>query len=374
MREWDKGAAVDQSARASSLKFKDGLRRRDRHTPNQEALMKHISLLVALLLTWATPAMAYHVAHEIKLPGSDGWDYLTFDAKRQRLFVSHGTHVDVLDVSKGTVAGTIADTPGVHGIALADDLGRGYVSAGAAGIVVVFDLESLARVAEIKVTGDNPDAILYEPTTHRIFTFNGRGRNITAIDARKNEVVGTIAVDAKPEFAVADGTGHIFVNLEDKNSIAELDAKTLKVLATHALSGCEEPSGLAIDRAHHRLFSVCSNKVMDIVDSKSGRQVAQLPIGEGVDGAGFDSTAQLAFASAGEGVLTVVKEETPDKFTVIEMVPTKRGARTMTLDERTQQVFLSTAQRAPAPPAAAGQPRQRPAILPDTFEVLVLER
>jgi DNA-binding beta-propeller fold protein YncE len=197
---------------------------------------------------------------------------------------------------------------------------------------------------------------------------------VTVIDARKNEVVGTIAVDAKPEFAVADGTGHIFVNLEDKNSLAELDAKSLKVLATYALSGCEEPSGLAIDRAHHRLFSVCSNKVMDVVDSTSGRQVAQLPIGEGVDGAGFDSKAQLAFASAGEGVLTVIREETPDKFTVIETVPTKRGARTMTVDEQTQQVFLSTAQRAPAPPAVAGQPRQRPAILPDTFEVLVLQR
>lgn len=331
---------------------------------------------VAMGLCWLSVSPAYashHVASELKLPGNDGWDYLAFDSEHGRLFVSHGTRVEVVDTDKLMPAGSIADTPGVHGIAIAPDLGRGFVSAGGSSSVVVFDLKSQARIAVIKTTGENPDAILYEPHSHRVFTFNGRGKNVTAIDAVRNTVLGTISLNAKPEFAVYDDAGNLFVNLEDTNSIAEIDPQKLSVKATWHLAACDEPSGLAIDRAHHRLFSVCSNKIMEVVDASNGHSVAQLPIGENVDGAAFDSGAQLAFASGGDGTLTVVREETPDRFSVLETVHTKAGARTLTLDEKTHRVYLSTAQRGPAPAPVAGQPRARPPIVPDTFEVLVVE-
>ena len=328
----------------------------------------------ALVLLAAASAHAgtYHLAHEVKIAGDTGWDDLTFDAPAHRLYVSHGTRVEVLDTQSLTLVGTIADTPGVHAIAIANDLGRGYVSAGASSVIVVFDLKTLAHIGEIK-TGANPDAILYEPDTKRVFSFNGRGRDVTVVDATRNEIVATIPLDAKPEFAVSDGAGHVFVNLEDRNSIAQIDVKTLAVASTWPLSGCEEPSGLAIDRKHHRLFSVCSNQVMQIVDSLDGHAVALVPIGRGVDGAGFDDSAQLAFASAGEGLLTVVKEQSPEKFKVVANIHTKPGARTMTVDQATHRVFLSTALRGPAPAATEAQPRPRGPVIEGTFEVLVIE-
>lgn len=327
--------------------------------------------LVLSIAAFTTPAWAYHLASEIPVPGDGGWDYLSTDG--QRLFVSHGEQVEVLDLKTLRLAGTISGTPGVHGVALASDLGRGYVSAGASGSIVVFDLKTLARITEIKTAGKNPDAILYEPATHRILAFNGRSQNVTAIDARTNQVIGTLELGAKPEFAVVDAAGHVFVNLEDKNSIAKLDPNALTVQAVWSLKGCEEPSGLAIDRAHARLFAVCSNRIMTIVDASSGRLVAQVPIGDSVDGAGFDAGRQVAFASGGDGTLTVVKEETPEKFSVAETPATKRGARTMVVDETTHRVFLSTAQRGPAPAPTATQPHPRPAVMPGTFEVLVVE-
>jgi hypothetical protein len=336
--------------------------------------MKHKKLLAAaaLFAAFATPAWSYHIADEIRLPGTEGWDYLSVDEHANRLYVSHGTHVEVIDTKTLKPVGQIAETPGVHGIALAEDLGRGFVSAGASGSVVVFDLKTLARIGEVKTTGANPDAILYEPVTHRVFTFNGRGRNATVIDARTSEVVGTITLDAKPEFAVADAKGAVFVNLEDKNSIAQIDAKTLEVRNRWPLKGCEEPSGLALDRKSARLFSVCSNEVMEIVDAGSGRVVSEAHIGKGVDGAGFDAGKHLAFASGGDGTLTIVKEEGPEKFSVGETVKTKPGARTMTVDPGSHRVFLSAGERQPAPPAAAGQPRVPPTIREGTFEVLVV--
>jgi hypothetical protein len=342
--------------------------------PQETGMHRSIARAFALIsfATVTAQAGTYHLAREVKIAGDTGWDYLTFDARDDRLFVSHGTHVEVLDARSPKPIGVIADTPGVHGIAIAHDLGRGYVSAGAASLIVVFDLKSWARLGEIK-TGENPDAILYEPTTQRVFSFNGRGRDATVVDAHTNEVIGTIALDAKPEFAVDDGAGHVYVNLEDRNSLARIDARTLAVIATWPLAGCEQPSGLALDRKHHRLFSVCDNKVMNIVDSESGRAVAQLPIGAGVDGAGFDASAQLAFASAGDGTLTIVKERGPEDFVVSQTVNTKPGARTMALDERTHRVFLATAQRGPVPPATVAQPRPRAPVIPDTFEVLVVE-
>jgi DNA-binding beta-propeller fold protein YncE len=328
-------------------------------------------LLVTLgAAAWSAPVHAYHLVHEIHFPGQQGWDYLTADPGGHRLFVTHGDRVEVIDLQSLEPLGTIADTPGVHGVALAPDLGRGFVSAGGSDQIVVFDLKTLARLAEIKTTGANPDAILFDRATHRVFTFNGRGRNTTVMDASTQAVVGTIALDAKPEFAVSDEAGHVFVNLEDRNVIAEIDPRALRVTRTFPLPGCEEPSGLAIDRRHHRLFSVCGNNVMAIVDASSGKLLENARIGAGPDAASFDAATQLVYASAGDGTLTILKETNPNTFTLLQTLTTRPGARTMTLDEGSHRLFLSTAQREPTDPAA---PRARPKVIPDTFVVLVFE-
>ena len=342
--------------------------------------MKHLLPRLLCLLALAPPGVVqaadtphYRITHQLALPGDEGWDYLTFEQGGHRLFVAHGSRVLVVDTDKLAVTGEVADTPGVHGIALAADLGRGYVSAGRAGFVVVFDLKTLARLKEIKVTGENPDAILYDPATHRVFTFNGRGRNATAIDARSDEVVGTVALDAKPEFAATDGKGRVYVNLEDRNSLAALDPHKVAVLSTWPLPGCEEPSGLAIDAAHGRLFPVCGNKVMAVVDAASGKLLGTAPIGAGVDAAAYDPGTRLAFASCGEGVLTVVRIGSSGRPEVVQSVTTQRGARTMALDLEKHSVYLVTADFLPPPPATAEQPHPRPSIVPGSFRLLVLE-
>ena len=316
----------------------------------------------------------YHVTGSIAIGGEGWWDYLTADPGAHRLYVSHGTRVEVVDTESNQVVGEIPDTPGVHGIALAPALGRGYVSCGRAGTVTVFDLKTLAVMATVKVTGDNPDAIAFEPVSKRIFTFNGRGRNITAIDTATNEVIGTIDVGAKPEFAVADGTGMMFVNLEDTSMIAVFDARTLEVKARWPIAPGEEPSGLAIDREHRRLFSVCGNKLMVVVDADSGKVISSVPIGEGVDGAAFDPATGCAFASNGEGTLTVVHESSPDTFIVLGNVATKPGARTVALDPTSHYLYLPTARYGPLPSPTAGRPHPRPSVLPGTFEVLIVGR
>jgi len=329
--------------------------------------------LVTLVLVTSGLAAApgYHEVKTYKLGGEGGWDYLTFDHPSNRLYISRSTHVIVIDADSGKPVGDIPDTPGVHGIALAPEFGRGFVSNGREGTVTVFDLKSLKELNRIKV-GENPDAILYDPASKRIFTFNGRSDDVTAIDAAKGEVVGTIKVDGKPEFAVSDVRGEIFVNIEDKSEIMALDPNKLAVKSRWPLAPCEEPTGLAIDRKHRRLFSGCSNKLMAIVDADSGKLISTLPIGEGVDATAFDPDTGLAFASCGEGVLTVVHEDSPDKFSVAENVPTKRGARTMALDPVRQRIFLVTAEFGPPPAPTAGQTHPRPTILPDSFVVLVV--
>ncbi len=333
-----------------------------------------VTLVTVLLVTSGLAAAeGYHVIKTYKLGGDGGWDYLTLDPASNRLYISRSTHVIVIDADSGRPVGEIPDTPGVHGIALAPEFGRGFVSNGREGTVSVFDLSSLKVLNKIKV-GENPDAILYDPASKRVFTFNGRSDDVTAIDAAKGEVVGTIKVDGKPEFAASDAKGEIFVNIEDKSEVMALDPNKLEVKSRWPLAPCEEPSGLAIDRKHRRLFSGCGNKVMAIVDADSGKVVSTLPIGGGVDAAAFDPETGLAFASCGEGVLTVVHEDSPDKFSVAETVPTKRGARTMALDPGKHRIFLVTAEFGPAPAPTADQPRPRPAILPDSFVVMVLDK
>jgi len=340
--------------------------------------MKHLARTLCLL--WLAPLTAqavgaphYHITHQVPLPGDEGWDYLTFEQGGQRLFVSHGTRVLVVDTDKLTVVGEIPDTPGVHGIALAPELGRGFVSAGRSGTVVVFDLKSLARLKEIKVTGENPDAILYDPASQRVFTFNGRGRNATAIDARTDEVLGTIPLDAKPEFAATDGKGRIYVNLEDRNSLAVIDPVKLSVVSVWPVKGCEEPSGLALDASHARLFPVCANKAMPVIDATSGKVLGTAAIGGGPDAAAFDPGTGLAFASCGEGKLTVVRTSSSGHPEMAESVATQRGARTMALDLARHRVFLVTADFGPPPAATATDPHPRPARVPGSFRLLVLE-
>ena len=313
-----------------------------------------------------------HVIATYKVGGDGGWDYLTADSEARRVYISRGTHVMVIDADSGKSVGDIADTPGVHGIALAPELGRGFVSNGREGTVGIFDMKTLATSSKVKV-GDNPDAILYDPATKRVFTFNGRSHDSTAIDAVSGKVLGTIPLDGKPEFAASDAKGEIFVNIEDKSELTAIDSNKLEVKSTWPLAPCTEPSGLSIDRKNHRLFVGCNNKMMAVVDADSGKVIATPSIGEGVDATTFDPETELAFASCGaDGVLTIIQEESKDKFTVAENVPTQKGARTLALDSKTHNVFVVTAQFGPRPAPTADNPRPRPPIVPDSFVVLVV--
>jgi len=319
----------------------------------------------------AAAGSGYHVVTTYKVGGEGGWDYLTTDSDARRIYISRGTHVMVVDADSGKVAGDIADTQGVHGIALAPELGKGFTSNGREGTVSIFDMKSLATSSKVKV-GDNPDAILYDPATKRVFTFNGRSQDSTAIDATSGKVLGTIKLDGKPEFAASDAKGEIFVNIEDKSELVAIDPNKLEVKAKWPLAPCTEPSGLSIDRKNRRLFVGCDNKMMAVVDADSGKVLATPAIGDGVDATAFDADTGLAFASCGgDGVLTVVKEESPGKFTA-ENVPTQKGARTMALDSKTHNAFVVTAQFGPRPAATADNPRPRPPMLPDSFVVLVV--
>jgi len=332
---------------------------------------------IALLFCFASALLfaqdpGLHVVNTYKLGGDGGWDYLTLDPSSRHLFISRGTHVIVIDADSGKVLGDIPDTQGVHGIALDPDGGRGFTSNGREGTVTIFDLNTLQPIDKIKDVGTNPDAILFDPATKRVFTFNGRSGDSTAIDAATGKIVGRIPLGGKPEFGVSTGAGEIFVNIEDKSEIVALDPKDLKVKSRWPLAPCEEPSGLAMDIKNRRLFAGCDNKMMAVVDADSGKVITTLPIGQGVDANRFDPDTQLAFASCGEGVLTVVHEDSPNNFSVVQSVATQRGARTMTLDPKTHQIYLVTAKFGPPPAATADNPRPRPAILPDSFVVLVV--
>jgi DNA-binding beta-propeller fold protein YncE len=327
--------------------------------------------LAAIALAASGPG--YHVAKTYQVGGDGGWDYLTADSDARRLYLSRGTHVIVLDLDSGKNVGDIADTPGVHGIALAPELGRGFTSNGREGTVSIFDLKTLATSRKVKV-GENPDAILYDPATKRIFTFNGRSQDSSAIDAASGKLLGTIKLDGKPEFAASDAKGEIFVNIEDKSELTVIDPNKLEVKAKWPLAPCTEPSGLAIDRKNRRLFVGCDNKMMAVVDANSGKVLATPAIGEGVDATRYDPETGLAFASCGEGVLTVVKEDSPNKFSVAETVSTQQGARTMALDLKTHNAFVVTAKFGPPPAATADNPHPRHSILPDSFVVLVVEK
>jgi YVTN family beta-propeller protein len=316
-------------------------------------------------------ASGYHLLKKIPLGGEGGWDYIAFDSPTRRLFISRGTKVVVLNVDTGTVSGEIPNTDGVHGIAFAPELNRGYTSNGRANTVTIFDLKTLQVIGMAKA-GTNPDAIVYDPASKRVFTMNGRSNDSTAIDAATGNVLGTIPVTGKPEFAVADGAGHVYVNIEDKSEELQIDTQSLKVTAQWPLAPCEEPSGLAMDVAHRRLFPGCHNQMMPVVNADSGKVIATPAIGDGVDASAFDPGTGYAFASNGQSAtLTVVHEDAPDKFSVVENVATQKGARTMALDPKTHEVYLVTADFGAAPAAIPENPHPRPTLVPGSFVVLV---
>ena len=341
---------------------------------NKNPSTRFATWLILVLLAAATTAAAqssgYHLLKRITLGGEGGWDYLTIDAQARRLYISRSTRVMVVDADSGAAVGEIPDTPGVHGIALAPEFGRGFTSNGRAATVTIFGLKTLSKLGEAK-TGANPDAIVYDPASKRVFTFNGASKDATAINAATGEVIGTVPLEGKPEFAVADGAGHIYVNLEDKNELVALDSQKLAVLHRWPLKGCEEPSGLALDAKNRRLYSGCSNRVMAVVDADTGRIVATLPIGAGVDATAYDADAHLAFSSNGDGTLTVIRAESPEKYSVLGNVATQRGARTLALDPKTHNIYLVTADFGPAPAPTPENPRPRRTLVPGSFVLLV---
>jgi len=320
-----------------------------------------VLLPVALVFAAAT---GYHIIGAIAVGGEGGWDYLTVDANARRLYVSHGTHVVVADLDTNKVVGDIPDTPGVHGIALAPELNRGFISNGRGNNVTIFDLKTLKTIGTA-ATGENPDDITYDKGSGRVFVFNGRSKSATVIDAKTGNVAATIPLSGKPEFAIADGRGHIYNNLEDTSEIVEIDAAKATISRKFSLSPCDGPSGMAYDARDRRLFSVCSNRVMAITDPDAGKVVATVAIGAGSDGAAFDPGTGYAFSSNGDGTLTIV-QQTGGKWDVLENIATERGARTIAIDDKTHKVYMPTAKTAPS--AGGG----RASYLPNTFKVLVV--
>jgi DNA-binding beta-propeller fold protein YncE len=287
-------------------------------------------------------AMRYVLEKAVPLPGEGGWDYVSVDSDARRIYISHATQVLVLDADSFAVVGSIPDTQGVHGIAIASDLGRGFTSNGRANTITVFDLKSLQTIGTTK-TGEGPDAIAYDKVNKRVFTFNGRSQDATAINAADGSVVGALPLGGRPEFAAADGRGKIFVNIESTSELVELDAQNIKILHRWPLKPCESPSGLSMDQRNRRLFVGCENKMMAVVNADTGAVIATPAIGEGVDATAFDPQNGWAYSSNGEGTLTIIQQNWPEKYDVLASVTTRRSARTMGLDLKTHTVVLPAA-------------------------------
>jgi DNA-binding beta-propeller fold protein YncE len=330
-------------------------------------------LLVSVLLpAWLGAADGYRLLKKIPIPGDYGWDYLTSDSETRRLYVSHDREVVVLDLDSGAIIGKI---PGeeVHGIAIARDLGRGFISCSDPGSVIIFDLKTLAVLDKVTVGGD-PNAILFDQKTARVFTADRGARRITAIDGRTGKIVATSEnLGGRTEHAALDDAGHLFLNMQDRHTLLKLDSKSLNVLATWPLAPCEQPSSMDIDRAHERVFIGCRSGVMTVVDGNTGRIVITQPIGKGVDATEFDAARGLVYFASGDGTLAIFHQDTPDKYTLTESVKTQTGARTLAVDHKTGKVFLSVAEFGPRPEPTAANPRPRAPMLPGTFSVLVME-
>ncbi len=330
-------------------------------------------IVLAAVTAGSSFAQGYKKTGAINIGGSGGWDYLTADGENHRLYVSHGGEVEVIDLQTEKPVGKVSGMTRIHGIAIANESNTGFISDGASNEVVFFDLKTLEIKKKVKA-GTNPDGIVYDPASKRVFAFNGRSQNATAINGKSGQVEGTITLGGKPEFPVSDGKGNVYDNIEDKSEIVQIDSKNLQVKAHWSVAPCESPSGLAIDTENRRLFAVCDNKMMAIVDADSGKVIATPAIGDGPDAAAFDPGTKLAFSSNGDGTLTVISEKDKNDFSVVENVPTAKGARTMALDPETHKIYLSSAEYGPAPAATAQNPRPRPAILPGSFKILIVSR
>jgi DNA-binding beta-propeller fold protein YncE len=329
--------------------------------------------LVTLATAAAPQGSGYHLLKKVTLGGEGGWDYLTADSATHRVYLSRGTHVMVVDAD-GAVVGDIPNLQGTHGAVIATEFGHGFTSNGGSNSVTMFDLKTLKAINEVKLPdAQGPDGFMYDPLSKRVFIFNGRSHDTTAVDAKTGEVAGTIALGGKPEAARTDGAGHVWVNIEDKAQLVEFDSKELKVLNTWPLPNCEEPTGTGIDLAHKRLFIGCHSQQM-LVASYDGKIVASVPIGQGVDAGDFDPSTGLAFASCGDGTITVAHEDSPDKYTVVQTISTQRGARTMALDPSNHNIYTVTAEFGPAPAPTAETPRPRPVLVPNTFTLLTYGR
>jgi YVTN family beta-propeller protein len=339
--------------------------------------MKKITIIIGCILfatnficTAQTEKSNYKIANRFSIEGDGGWDYLIMDENTGRLFVSHGMVTQVVDSKTGKLLGTIRDTKGVHGITLAQDENKAFISCGKDSSVTIINLTTLEFITKVKVTGTNPDAILYDKFSHKVFVYNGRSSNATVIDAKTNDVVTTIPLEGKPEFSVSDGKGKVYVNIEDKSLISVINSTTLKVENSWPVSPGEEPSGLALDNVTHLLFSVCDNKQMVVMDALKGKVIATLEIGERVDGCAFDPGLKRAYSSNGEGTVTVVQEANAGKFSVLENITTQKGARTICVDKKTHHIYLPTAEYGETPAATAENQHPRPNIKPGTFVIL----
>jgi DNA-binding beta-propeller fold protein YncE len=300
-------------------------------------------ILSCELFAAPAPTGGYSVVKKISIAGTGSWDYLMVDEAARRLYVSHGTQVEVIDIDALTVVGNVPKTPGVHGVAIAPEFGRGFVSDGQANAVTIFDLKTLKPIADVP-TGQKPDAIIYDPATSRVFAFNGESKSATAIDAASGKVAGTVDLQGGPEYAAADGSGFVYNNLEDESLVLKINSRELKVEQRWPTAPCSSPSSMAMDRANRRLFVGCRSKVMAVLDADTGKVITTLPIGDHVDATAFDAATKLIFNSNGEGTVTVIHEDSPDKYSLVETVKTAPRAKTMALDPKTHRLFLSTAE------------------------------
>ena len=319
-----------------------------------------------------TPAESkggYHLIRKLEVGGEGGWDYIYADGPSRQLYVSRSFHVMVINIDSGKVVGDIPETKGVHGVAIAHEFGKGFTSNGRDSSVTIFDLKTLKEIGRVKVE-KNPDAIIYDAKSKRVFAFNRGSSSVSAIDAAEGKLMSTINLGGKPEFAVSDEKGMVYANLDDKSEIVAINSLDLKITGHWSLAPGEEPSGLAIDKENNLLFSVCGNKKMIVLNPVDGKVVADLPIGEGTDAAGFDPFSKYAYSSNGEGTLTIIQENAKDSFTVLDNIPTQKGARTMTIDPKTHNVILATALYGPAPEPTAEHPHPRASIIPNSFVIL----
>jgi len=332
-----------------------------------------ISKLLILFCTIGAVSQTHYVSKKISTTGNEGWDYLAVDEINQHLFVSHGNSVNVIDLKTDKTISIIPNTNGVHGIAIANDLNKAFITDGKDNAVTIINLKTFDLIEKVVIQGQKPDAIMYDLFSHKVFTFNAKSKDATVLDATTNKVIKNIPLGGSPEFPASNLKGLIYINIEDTNEIKTIDATLLEVVNTWSISPGEEPSGLVLDKESNRLFSVCSNKLMMILDATTGKIIDNLPIGGGCDGVAFDPEKKLIYSSNGDGTITVVKEENANSFSVIETIPTQKGARTIAIDKTTHKLYLSSAAYGPKPEPTAENPKPRASIIPNSFVVLVID-